>query len=138
MCARDTVRRRFCGSRSWKPATEEIIFDKTVLLGLFDGDHEAAAEIIADFLGDAPRLIATLREAVESGDHACVRRQAHTLKGASANVGAQALRMLSARLEELSAAGSLETAPGLTRDIEQSFGQLAETVQAPAARPREC
>jgi HPt (histidine-containing phosphotransfer) domain-containing protein len=112
---------------------EEIVFDETVLLGLLDGDREAAGEIIADFIADVPHLIEALRQAVENGDHVGVRRQAHTLKGASANVGAQALRVLSARLEESAAAGSLENAPGLTRDLQRSFARLVETVPAPGA-----
>jgi two-component system sensor histidine kinase/response regulator len=115
-------------------ADEEIVFDETVLLGLLDGDREAAGEIIADFLADVPQLIEALKQAVESGDHVGVRRQAHTLKGASANVGAQALRVLSARLEESAAAGSLENAPGLARDLQRSFARLIETVSAPGAQ----
>jgi CheY-like chemotaxis protein/HPt (histidine-containing phosphotransfer) domain-containing protein len=116
------------------PATDEIVFDETVLLGLLDGDREAAAEILADFLDDAPRLIAALKQAVETGDHSNVRQQAHSLKGASASVGAQALRLLSAQLEESAAAGSLENALSLTRGIQQSFTRFAETLQAQGAQ----
>ena len=112
------------------PAEDDVVYDETVLLGLLGGDPEAVAEILADFLGDAPRLIAALGEAVEAGDNASVRLQAHTLKGASASVGAQALRFLSSRLEEAAAAGSLKNAPVLTRGIEQGYARFAETVQA--------
>ena len=131
---RDGLRRSQAASLSAPPApppaTEEMVFDETVLLGLLDGDREAVADILADFLGDAPRLIAALREAVETGDHSNVRQQAHTLKGASANVGAQALRLISAQLEESAAAGRLENARGLALGIEQSFTRFAETLQA--------
>jgi HPt (histidine-containing phosphotransfer) domain-containing protein len=92
-------------------------------------------KVLADFVGDVPRLIAVLKEAVEADDHANVRLQAHTLKGASATVGAQALRLLSAQLEESSTAGSLENAASLMRDIEQSFIRFAETVKARGAPP---
>jgi CheY-like chemotaxis protein/HPt (histidine-containing phosphotransfer) domain-containing protein len=117
------------------PAYGEVIFDEAVLVGLFEGDRQTVDEVLADFLGDVPRLIAVLKGAVEADDHANVRLQAHTLKGASATVGAQALRLLSAQLEESSTAGSLGKAASLMRDIEQSFIRFAETVKARGARP---
>ena len=117
------------------PEEEQPIFDESVLLGLFDGDREAMNEILAEFLGDIPRVIGVLKQAVEAGDQAGVRLQAHTLKGASANVGAQAMRRVSARLEELAAAGNLESADSLTSDIERSLTRFAEAVSARAAQP---
>src|SRR5450756_280976 len=71
-------------------AGEPPVFDEAVLLHLLGGDRESAAEITAEFLKDAPLQAAALHEALAAGDAALARRQAHTLKGASANVGAEA------------------------------------------------
>jgi len=110
-------------------SAEETIFDPSVLLELLDGDSGAADQILSDFLDHAPQLINELEEAVARGDAPKVRLHAHTLKGASASVGAQSLRALSARLEEAAAAGSLEEAPDLVDDLGQAL-RLLEGVTA--------
>jgi two-component system sensor histidine kinase/response regulator len=107
-------------------AAAEPVFDKTVLLNLLDGDREAAAEITIDFLHDAPRLVGTVREAVEAGDLALARQRAHTLKGASAAVGATALRYMSARLEEAAAAGTYEDLPALLASMDRQVARLKQ------------
>jgi PAS domain S-box-containing protein len=103
-------------------APAEPVFDQTVLLEVLDGDRESAAEIVAEFLDDAPRQVASLRQAVQAGDREAVRQRAHALKGASASVGAKSLRSLAARMEESSGEGDEES---LSRLLEDTEGQLA-------------
>jgi two-component system, sensor histidine kinase and response regulator len=104
--------------------TPEAVFDGSVLLDLLGGDQEAAAEIMGDFLDNAPRLIAEALEALETADLAKIRSKAHTLKGASASVGARHLQSLAARLEGSASAESLAEARGLAADIESGFAML--------------
>ena len=101
-------------------------FDPDVLLNLLDGDREAVGEIVAEYAGDAPRQVAALREAVEAGDAEAVRRHAHTLKGASANVGAEALRAAAYEVEKAGAAGDLDAALDLTGRVEEELERLQE------------
>jgi CheY-like chemotaxis protein len=108
----------------------EPVFDETVLLGLLDGDEEAAAEIIAEFLDDASRQIAALGRAVASGDQSLVLQHAHALKGASANVGAKTLRRLSAQLEEQAGGATLDGVVDLSRGLQTELVRLGETVKA--------
>lgn len=115
-------------SAAEKCPPDEVVFDGSLLLELLDGDVEAAREILNDFLEEAPRLIASVREAVEAGDSALARRQAHTLKGASANTGANALRSIATRVERLAAEGNIHQVSDLTRDLERAFACLVETV----------
>jgi two-component system sensor histidine kinase/response regulator len=97
---------------------------------LLDGDEEAAAEIIAEFLDDASRQIAALGRAVASGDQSLVLQHAHALKGASANVGAKTLRRLSAQLEEQAGGGTLDGVVDLSRGLQTELVRLGETVKA--------
>jgi CheY-like chemotaxis protein/HPt (histidine-containing phosphotransfer) domain-containing protein len=102
------------------------VFDEKVLLDLLDGDREAAAEITADFLHDAPGLVGALREAVEAEDLALAHQCAHTLKGASASVGATALRHLCAQLEEAAAAGTLDGLLDILASMDRQVARLRE------------
>jgi len=105
-------------------------YDENVLLGLLDGDREAAAEIVAGFLGDAPLQVAALREAMAADDAALVRRQAHTLKGASANVGAEALRAAANAVEAAAAAESLERASEAAERLDAELERLRNELGA--------
>jgi PAS domain S-box-containing protein len=112
-------------TQSTGPGTgSEPVFDETVLLDLLDGDREAAAEIAVDFLADAYEHVNALRGAMEVGDRREIARRAHTLKGASASVGATALRSSAARLEEVAAGDLTEDALGLMRSVEVELGKL--------------
>lgn len=105
--------------------TEQVI-DESVLLDLLDGDRAAATEITADFLDDAPRQVAGLRTAAAAGDLDLVRERAHTLKGASASVGAAPLRRLSTTVEQNAAAGDTDALFDLLGQIEHQLQRLEE------------
>ena len=52
------------------------------------GGDDFLAEVIDTFLADVPMLLATLRDGLEDGDAAEVRRAAHTLKSNGSTLGA--------------------------------------------------
>ncbi len=106
-------------------APRPVVFDEGVLLGLLDGDRQGAGEILAEYVVDAPRQLGALREALAAGDADAARRQAHSLKGASANVGAEALRAAAYDVER-AAAGDPDAARGLTDRVEVELERLQE------------
>ncbi len=108
------------------PDGPAVVFDPAVLLGLLGGDAESVAEILGEFIGDAPKQVAALREALADGDAPTARRHAHTLKGASANVGAEALRAAAYEVEKAAAAGDLAAAEELAGDVETELQRLQE------------
>ena len=116
-------------------AAEPPVFDDAVLLNLLGGDREAASEITAEFLKDAPLRVAALHEAVAAGDAALARRQAHTLKGASSNVGAEALRAVAYRAELAFAGGSLQEAGELERGLDAELRRLQVEMSARVGEP---
>jgi HPt (histidine-containing phosphotransfer) domain-containing protein len=64
-----------------------------------EGEPNLVAELIGLYLGDAPRKLASMREAEAGGDAASLRRAAHSLKGSSASLGAFGVAALCGELE---------------------------------------
>jgi HPt (histidine-containing phosphotransfer) domain-containing protein len=110
------------------PARETRVFDPTVLLDLLGGDAASVAEILGEFLEDVPRQLQALRAAFDDGELDAVRRQAHTVKGASANVGAEALRGAAYAVECAAAEGDAVAAAALADGVVREFERLRERV----------
>jgi CheY-like chemotaxis protein len=106
------------------------VFSPSELLDRLMGDTELAHVIIEGFLGDIPGQIAKLKGFVQSGDREAATRQAHTIKGASANIGAAALRQAASELEEMGRdddmAGIAKELPRLEAEFERLSGELTK------------
>ncbi len=57
-----------------------------------DGDEELLKEIWDVFIDDAPKQMEILKKAIDTGDTVLTERQAHSLKSAAANIGANLMR----------------------------------------------
>jgi len=84
--------------------------------------------VLRIFLGDAPKRLDALRRCLEAGEQAGAQREAHTLKGASANVSAEAIRAVAASLETVIKAGELPRAARLVPALELAFEQFRALV----------
>ena len=102
-----------------------MVFDEAAFLDHVSGDKELAREVLQLFLEDFPRQIEVLREALARSEAELVRRQAHTIKGASGNIGALALQGIALRFEK-AADGEAE---GLVKKMEEAFMELRETLK---------
>jgi HPt (histidine-containing phosphotransfer) domain-containing protein len=60
------------------------------------------------FVKGIPPQLKNLREAVAGGDSAAARHQAHTIKGAAANIGAEPVREAAWELEQAVSGGDRE------------------------------
>ena len=52
------------------------------------------------------------------------RNEAHTIKGSSANIGAEGMRKIAYELEQIGATGQLDTAPDLIISFKDEFGKV--------------
>ena len=68
-------------------------------------DDELARTVTESFLTDVPKQIEALKNFLAAGDAPSLRRQAHTVKGAAANIGGERLRACVLRLEESGGGG---------------------------------
>jgi len=109
--------------------SDPIIFDREALLNRVLGDQELTTLILQGFLEDIPRQIVALREYLETGDVSGAERQAHTIKGASAIVGAEALCILCGDLERAGNAGKLDEIQTRMDELDAAFETLRHAMQ---------
>jgi two-component system sensor histidine kinase/response regulator len=89
-----------------RPALDTHVLDRLERLGEASGE-DLLGELTALFLTEADASVASLREALSVNDDSTVSRSAHTLSGASANLGARDLASLCAILANPGAPGGM-------------------------------
>jgi HPt (histidine-containing phosphotransfer) domain-containing protein len=87
-------------------------------------DPEFLAELIDEFLQDAPAQLESLREAATSGDATRARRAAHTLKGNSRTFGAGQLASLCQEAEASAGLGDLDAVLSRVDAIDHELGRV--------------
>ena len=102
--------RRWLGSAGEAAPSEPAhaptaVWDVESMLHRLGGDLELAVDVLRAYLDDVPQRLADLRDASERGESQRAKAIAHTVKGASANVGAEAVRQAAAQIESAAAAG---------------------------------
>jgi HPt (histidine-containing phosphotransfer) domain-containing protein len=93
-------------------------------------DEDLARVVLGGFLDDAPRQIEVLRDALGAGDGPTAFRQAHTLKGASAAVGGEALRAVAFEMEQAADAGDLAAVTARLPDLDHQLALLSDEIRA--------
>jgi CheY-like chemotaxis protein/HPt (histidine-containing phosphotransfer) domain-containing protein len=110
------------------PDSRKILDWESLVLRL-GGDVELAQDILVGFIEDAPKQMAALRAALEAGDTEALRRNAHTLKGSSANVSATALQDAAFSMESAGVRGDGEAATSAMAELEKAFECLRQAVE---------
>jgi HPt (histidine-containing phosphotransfer) domain-containing protein len=117
---------------------EPAVLDPSYLDTLFElqrsSGREVVSPVIESYVAEAPRRLAALRGALARGDREEIALVAHTLKGASAQLGVARAAAVSRELEERGREGSLEGAGEMLDRLEQ---ELAAAAVALLARCRQ-
>ena len=100
------------------------IFDKADLLRRVDGDEVFLAELVGLFLQDITKQLDLLGRALGDSDAALCSRQAHSIKGSSATVGADALQKVASELEMACDNGDMKGAGDLFERLKEEFAAL--------------
>lgn len=116
-------------SEAGKPLlAESMVWDREGMMVRLMHDEELAKLILNSFLDDLPQLVDQLRVAFKSGTAADVELNAHSIKGAAANVGGTALSSLAKQIEICATTGQLEAAEKLAENMDAELKKLdAET-----------
>jgi len=94
------------------------------------GGDVLVQKVVDAYVGDVPQHLRSLREAIGGHDPGTVKRIAHSLKSASANVGAETLAGLCKDLEHLGRADTVEGAELLLDDMEHEFQAVRHSLTA--------
>ena len=105
------------------------IFDKASLMVRLMDDEDLAKTLCTGFIEDIPRQIESLRGYLDEGDAEGAERQAHTIKGASANVGGEALSEVAFGMEKAGKAGNLDDVKVNMLELEAHFERLKEAIE---------
>ncbi|MBI5095404.1 MAG: response regulator [Candidatus Hydrogenedentes bacterium] len=104
------------------------VFDRAGMMARLLDDEDLARVVVKGFLDDIPQRIQALRDYLDTGDAKSAERQAHIIKGASANVGGEALRAAAFDLEKSAEAGNLADAKALMADLQAEFERLKNAI----------
>ena len=102
--------------------------DLEAALDRLGGDRELYVELVEVFRNECPGVAAEIRRAIDERDLRVLQRSAHTLRGASSNLGAVAVSEAALELERRAATkdveGSSEQFEILQKEIERMFSEL--------------
>jgi PAS domain S-box-containing protein len=105
------------------------VFDREALLDRLSGDEEILLEIIDLFMEDALLHIGNLKLFFESGDIKSIGIEAHTLKGAAANMGGDALQAAALAVEETCRSGDPDEIGNCILELEIQFARFKDCVR---------
>jgi len=95
----------------------ELILDKEGGLRRVGGDHEIYNELMDMFMDNSITQIEQLKQAVKNKESEIVKRLAHSIKGAAANLGILKVQKSAFELEQIGGDSRID-------DVEYSLKQL--------------
>ena len=107
---------------------QSVHLDEQGSLARVGQDHELLCELYEAFSQDAPLKLASLEGAVRNADISGIVESAHSLKGASAAIGAEHCRGLAESLEMAGHAEDLAQAPELFRLVSSEVALVLSLV----------
>jgi CheY-like chemotaxis protein/HPt (histidine-containing phosphotransfer) domain-containing protein len=108
---------------------ESPVFDYQAMMERLMDDQDLVRIIMRAFLSDIPQQIDTLKKFIDAGDSTGAGRQAHTIKGAAANVEGVSLREVAFEMEKAGKAGELDSVKSLFGALELQFNRLREAME---------
>jgi HPt (histidine-containing phosphotransfer) domain-containing protein len=110
-------------------AIQRPIFDREGFLERLMGNVEIAQTVVRIFLDDIPKQIESLKCSLETSDIATIELLAHSIKGAAANVGGEALRNLAFEIEKATKAHNLGVVKSRMDDLNKEFELLKQAMK---------
>jgi two-component system sensor histidine kinase/response regulator len=110
---------RFLKARPLIPA-----IDRAALRELTGGDAEFERELAETFVSSGDQCLAEILAALKVSDYDTVRKRAHSLKGASANIHALDLSQAASSLENAARENSIPAIGGLVADLSEKLAAV--------------
>ncbi len=84
-------------------------------------DIKFEQELIEEYISSSKRYLDDILKCLNSGDTELLTRSAHSLKGSSANMGAEIVKEISFEIERMAKSGNLNEAPKLLEKLKKEF-----------------
>jgi HPt (histidine-containing phosphotransfer) domain-containing protein len=109
---------------------DDAPIDQTAIQELRDEGENLLSDMVEMFIGEVPRQLATLEEALAKGDAGATRLTAHTLKGTGGNFGASRMQALAGAIEEKGRSRSLDGAAATFVGLRAECVRVREALEA--------
>ena len=111
----------------------ELVFD---LDGLVErlGDREFVGLFVRKFVDGTAELLEILKGAIAEEKQEVIHLQSHSIKGAAASIGAEAMRKIAFKMETLAREGNLAELPELFGELERAYLEFREVAPKLAAQ----
>jgi CheY-like chemotaxis protein len=119
------------------PVDDEIApVDLRAFHDITDGDPAFAQELVAAFVSSGEQQLADMAAAIAQEERAALAKVAHKLKGACANIHAQALKALAERMESDAGAADARALNQLTVQLRREFERVKKFLTDPSVVPQ--
>jgi two-component system sensor histidine kinase RpfC len=113
----------------FRPARRAVV-DRRTLQELEElGGRDFVNDLVAEFIGDAALVLRALHEAVDRGEPAAFRDQAHALRSGAANIGARGMYEICLSLRNLDAHALAQEGAEHVRRLETEFERVSKTLK---------
>ena len=92
------------------------------------GEPDVMLEVLQIFLDEAPKRIARLHDAWRNNAVEVVQRSAHSLKGSSGNIGADALFEVCRQIDERARTGALTGSSQLLVALDREYAAVESAI----------
>ncbi len=106
------------------------IFDKEELMARVEGEKDLFDEILGLFLEDIPHQVKKLEEGLAARDNKIVAGQGHAIKGAAANIGANALKNAALAVEKAGSMNDWDVIDAAYQKMLREFDVLNDFLKA--------
>ena len=100
---------------------QEMVFDREGLLDRIGGDLDFLQIFVVKFIESTSELMTALAGAIAVGDGVAIHLHSHSIKGAAASIGAEAMRSIAAEMEASAKGGELSDMLQLCTALGEEF-----------------
>ena len=117
-------------------ALTPFLWKRSEALERLGGDEALLRELCEIFLEESPKLLRTLRKAIEEGDADSAMRSAHSLKGEVGYLGGTGASQAAQQLEDMGAENKMAAAPETLILLEREISELHSAIKDSAGVPQ--
>lgn len=127
---------QMCGATGDTPAESngtlpaDNLIDWDSVMSICD-DEDVIKQVVEMFLKDSPKCLNSLAEAIKSANPKHIKMYAHSMKGASIQIGAKKLSDIALKLEHAGRDKDMEHVPAMFNELQDEYSKLTLFLSQP-------